>query len=52
MTPGNESYFRSEVMQAKLMQICIGLREAFGLKKSGETFLWEQYLKESLAYTK
>lgn len=52
MTPGNESYFRSEVMQAKLMQICIGLREAFGLKKSGETFLWEQYLKESLAYTR
>lgn len=52
MTPGNESYFRSEVMQAKLRQICIGLREAFGLKKSGETFLWEQYLNESLAYTK
>ena len=52
MIPGNESYFRSEVMQAKLRQICIGLREAFGLKKSGETFLWEQYLNESLAYTK
>lgn len=52
MTPGNEHYFQSEVMQAKLMQICIGLREAFGLKKSPDTFLWEQYLKESLAYTK
>jgi hypothetical protein len=39
-------------MQEKLMQVCIGLREAFGLKKSTETFLWEQYLKESLAYGK
>lgn len=52
MTPGNEDYFQSRVMQAKLKQICLGLREAFGLKKSPETFLWEQYLKESLAYGK
>lgn len=52
MTPGNEHYFQSEVMQAKLTQVCLGLREAFGLKKSPDTFLWEQYLKESLAYTK
>ena len=52
MTPGNESYFQSETMQTKLMQICLGFREAFGLKKSSETFLWEQYLNESLAYTK
>ena len=52
MTEGNEHYFQSRVMQAKLKQICLGLREAFGLKKSPETFLWEQYLKESLAYTK
>lgn len=52
MTPGNEHFFQSEVMQAKLMQICLGFREAFGLKKSEETFLWEQYLNESLAYTK
>ena len=46
MTEGNEHYFQSRVMQAKLKQICVGLREAFGLKKSPETFLWEQYLKE------
>ena len=52
MTPGNVDYFQSRVMQAKLKQICLGLREAFGLKKSPETFLWEQYLKESLAYGK
>ena len=52
MTPGKEEYFQSKGMQAKLKQICLGLREAFGLKKSPETFLWEQYLKESLAYGK
>lgn len=52
MTEGNEHYFQSKVMQAKLKQICLGLREAFGLKKSPETFLWEQYLAESLAYDK
>lgn len=52
MTEGNEHFFQSKAMQAKLRQLCIGLREAFGLKKSPETFLWEQYLQESLAYTK
>lgn len=49
---GNESYFQSEAMQKKLLAICEGIREAFGLKKSVETFLWEQYLNESLAYSK
>lgn len=39
---GNESYFESETMQAKLKTLCDGIREAFGL--SG-TYLWEQYLK-------
>lgn len=52
MTPGNEGYFQSKTMQNKLRQICIGFREAFGLKKSEDTFLWEQYLQESLAYSK
>ena len=52
MTPDNEHYFQSETMQTKLLQICLGFREAFGLKKSSETFLWEQYLRKSLAYGK
>lgn len=51
MTEGNESYFLCDTMQAKLKAICVGIRKAFGLKKSPETFLWEQYLKEPLAYT-
>lgn len=51
MTEGNESYFQSPTMQAKLKLLCEGIREAFGLRKSPETFLWEQYLNTSLAYT-
>lgn len=44
-TPGNEAYFESDVMQAKLDRLCAGIREAFGLEKSTELFLWEQYLQ-------
>ena len=50
MTEGNESFFRSPTMQAKLKLMCEGIREAFGLQKSPETFRWEQYLNTSLAY--
>ena len=50
MTAGNEGYFQSPTMQAKLKLLCEGIREAFGLRKSPETFLWEQYLNTSLAY--
>ncbi len=48
---GNEAYFQSDIMQAKLRQLCLGLRQAFGWKKYEGTFIWEQYLVESLAYT-
>ena len=51
MTEGNEAYFQSPTMQAKLKKLCEGIRDAFGLKKSPEVFLWEQYLAQSLAYT-
>lgn len=52
MQEGNETYFESAAMQAKLKALCVGIREAYGLKKSRETFPWEQYLEKSLAYTK
>lgn len=39
-------------MQAKLLCLCKGIREAYGLEKSADTYPWEQYLAESLAYTK
>ena len=48
MTEGNAEYFQSEIMQNKLTAICRGIRKAFGLEKSKEVFLWEQYLAKSL----
>ena len=48
MMLGNEDCFESETMQRKLRQLCLGIRDAFGLKKSTEAFLWEQYLEEPL----
>jgi len=44
MLPGNAELFEPEVMQKKLNALCRGVREAYGLKKSEEVFLWEQYL--------
>ena len=52
MTPDNAEIFASDVMQAKLLRLCKGIREAYRLEKSGATYLWEQYLNESLAYQK
>lgn len=52
MMEGFGDYFTSDAMQAKLLALCIGLREAYGLKKSPEIFLWEQYLREPIAYSK
>ena len=49
MTEGHESLFQSPFMQAKLSQLCQGIREAYGLKKSEEIFLWEQYLDKPIA---
>ena len=46
MTPGNDNCFAAPVMRAKLRQLCLGIREAFDLEDSLETFLWEQYLEE------
>lgn len=52
MVEGNEELFASKTMQAKLLRVCEGIREAYGLEKSSETYIWEQYLNQSLAYTK
>ena len=49
ITEGNAEYFRSEIMQNKLTAICRGIRKAFGLEKSPEVFIWEQYLNKPLA---
>ena len=44
MMSGNDAFFESDTMQAKLQMICKGIRAAFGLKKYTEPLLWEQYL--------
>lgn len=43
MMSGNESYFESKPMQAKLKMLCAGLREVFQLEL--DSYPWEQYLK-------
>lgn len=52
MQPDSGELFASGYMQAKLKRFCQGIREAYGLEKKSETYPWEQYLTESLAYTK
>jgi len=46
----NSEMFRSATMQAKLKTVCLAIREAYKLEKSTKTYVWEQYLTESLAY--
>lgn len=49
---GNEDMFASPIMQTKLKAFFEGIREAYGWQKEAESFPWEQYFDESLAYTK
>ena len=51
MAAGKEPLFAASPLQYKLKMLCQGIREAFGLKKSPENFLWEQYLNQPMAYT-
>ena len=48
MEDGNEELFEPQIMQQKLRTLCLGIRKAFGLRKSSEVFLWEQYLEKPL----
>lgn len=52
MTEDCAEVFASDVMQAKLERMCRAIREAYRLEKSTETYPWEQYLRDSLAYKK
>lgn len=49
MLPGNETVFESDSMQSKLRQLCLGIREAYGLEQNSEIYPWEQYLRDTLA---
>ena len=50
MKKDNAEMFASEIMQAKLLQLCKAIRDAWRLEQKTESYLWEQYLTESIAY--
>jgi hypothetical protein len=52
MMPDNGELFQSEIMQQKLLLMCQAIRDAWRLEKKTDTYLWEQYLAESIAYQK
>ena len=51
-TPDHSEYFMTETMQQKLLMLCTGIRQAYGLQDVTEPFLWEQYLDTPLAPAK
>ena len=42
---GSEEVFAAPIVQGKLQQVCLAIRDAFGLKDADGPFLWEQHLK-------
>lgn len=46
--PGNENYFISYTMQKKLLALCQGIREAYGMEGYPRPLLWEQYLESPI----
>ncbi len=42
--PGNEELFSAPVLQAKLLRMCLAIRETFGLTQDENAYLWEAYL--------
>ena len=50
MKPDNAQVFATSVMQSKLRQLCLGIRDAWRLEKKTDVYRWEQYLTESVAY--
>jgi len=45
MLPGNDELFHPPAMQAKLQQLCRGIRDTYDLESKDAPFLWEQYLE-------
>ncbi len=52
MSEEGQEIFDSPVLQKKLLRMCEGIREAYGLEKKADTYPWEQYLEKSIAYVK
>lgn len=51
MKPDNGDVFTSDIMQRKLRQLCLGIRDAWRWEKKTEVYPWEQYLNSPVAYT-
>lgn len=49
MKADNVQLFQAPVMQAKLKQLCVGIRDAWGWDEKKDVFPWEQYLITPLA---
>lgn len=49
MQPDNKEMFSSEIMQAKLNLLCLGIRDAWRWEKESQVFPWEQYLNTPIA---
>lgn len=52
MQPDNGEMFSSELMQKKLLLVCQAIRDSWNLERKSETYPWEQYLTQSIAYQK
>jgi len=50
VTAGNAEMFASSAMQAKLRQLCLGIRDAWRWEEKKDIYPWEQYLTEPLAH--
>ncbi len=48
----NKEMFASETMQNKLKHMCLAIRDAWRWERKTESYLWEQYLNEPVAYQK
>lgn len=49
MISGSQDLFVASPLQYKLKTLCLGIREAYGLKDYPQDLPWEQYLTQSLA---
>lgn len=49
MRGDNAKMFQSPVMQAKLNQLCVGIRDAWNWDEKKDTYPWEQYLTTPIA---
>ncbi len=50
MKADNAAMFQAPAMQAKLLRLCTGIREAYSLEKKTDIYVWEQYLETPIAY--